>query len=71
MDRRYEHKGLVLIQTDYNWHYMVFDKKSRKMMLHASCGEPITEEQAIKIIDKLIDHIEGSTNNDLSTEDGD
>lgn len=70
MDRQYEHKGFVLIQTDYNWHYMIFDKKSRKMMLHASCGEPLTEEEAIQAIENLISHIEGSGAYDISAENG-
>lgn len=59
MDRQYEHNGFVLIQTDYNWHYMIFDKKSKRMLLHASCTAPLTECEAKKAINGLLDHIAG------------
>lgn len=42
----YEHKGYALQQTSYNWHYMIIDPKTDKMVMHVSCTEKLTEDEA-------------------------
>lgn len=52
-ERKWEHKGYTLIQTDYNWHFMIYDKEGRAVM-HASCTCPLTDDEAIENIERLI-----------------
>ena len=51
----YRHRGYVLQQTSFNWHYMIFDEETGGMVLHASCTEKLSEEEAKKHIDMYID----------------
>ena len=46
----YEYGPYLLEQTSYNWHYMIFEKYTRKMVLHASCTKKLTKKQAIRIL---------------------
>ena len=50
----YEHNGYVLQQSSYNWHYMIIDTKTDKMVMHVSCTEKLTEDEAKKAIDALL-----------------
>ncbi len=47
----YEHKGYILQQTSYNWHYMIIDPKTDRMVLHAACTEKLTEDEAKEAIE--------------------
>lgn len=51
----HEHRGYLLQQTPYNWHYIIYDLKSDKMVLHAQCNEELTEEKAKEKIDAYIE----------------
>ena len=46
----YEYGPYLLEQTSYNWHYMIFEKRTEKMVLHASCTKKLTKKQAIRIL---------------------
>lgn len=50
----YEHKGYVLQQTSYNWHYLIFDAESGQCLLHASCTAKLTEEEAKDHIERFL-----------------
>lgn len=41
-----EHKGYVLQQGKHSPHYMIFDAKTNKCVMHCSCTRYLTEEQA-------------------------
>lgn len=53
MNKVFKHKGYTLQQTDYNYHYMIFDE-DMKMTLHAQYGKPVTEEKAVEFIEQYI-----------------
>lgn len=47
----------VLQQSEYNNHYMIIHdngKDDPKMVLHASCTEPLTEQEAREHIDGFL-----------------
>ena len=50
----YKHKGYVLQQTSYNWHYLIFDLESGQCVLHASCTSKLTEEEAKERIEAFL-----------------
>lgn len=52
----YEHRGYVLQQTSYNWHYMIFELETGQCVLHASCTEKLTEKEAKEHIDLYIEN---------------
>lgn len=62
----YEHKGFILQQSSYNWHYMIIDPKRDKMVLHASCAKPLTEDEAKAAIDAYLTLVQI----DLGEDDG-
>ena len=47
----YEHKGYILEQTSYNWHYMIFKKDTGQWVCHAQCKKKLTEEEAKQSIE--------------------
>lgn len=56
----YEHKGYKLMQTSYNWHYMII--KDDTVCLHCSYENKLTEKQAKERIDlflKLLNPLDG------------
>ena len=48
-----EHKGYILQQTSYNWHYMII--KDSRMVCHCPFTYKLTEEQAKEKIDLFIE----------------
>lgn len=57
----YEYKGYILQQTDYNYHYMIFDPAGNFKM-HAQCKKKLSKKEAIDIIEAYLymcDHLEG------------
>ena len=52
-EKRWEHKGYTLVQTDYNWHFGIFDANG-KMVFHAQCTKRLTDEEAIEQIKSFI-----------------
>lgn len=55
----YEHKGYVLQQSDYNNHYMIFEKESGQRVMHCQCGKKLTEQEAKEAIEFYLDLIKG------------
>lgn len=49
----YKHKGYTLSQTDYNYHYMIFDENG-KMVMHVPYNKPVTQEKAVEFIEAYI-----------------
>lgn len=49
----YKHKEYTLSQTDYNYHYMIFDENGH-MVCHVPYDKPITEEKAVEFIEHYI-----------------
>lgn len=43
--KKYRYKGYELQQTDYNWHYVIIDLKTKKWVFHASCTKELKEEE--------------------------
>ena len=56
---RYEHKGYILEQTSYNWHYMIFDKETGQWVSHASCTKKLTKKEAEESIELFLKLREG------------
>lgn len=57
-EKEWEYEGYTLVQTDYNWHFAIYDKDGNFAM-HASCTQPLTDEEAIQNIKDLIKFREG------------
>lgn len=55
----YEHRGYLLRQTSYNWHYTIVDTARNKMVMHCQCGQKLTEDEAKEAIDFYIDFVRG------------
>lgn len=53
MTYTYEHKGYILQQTTYNWHYMIFDKIGN-LRMHASCKKKLSKKEAVNIIEAYL-----------------
>lgn len=49
----YTHKGYTLSQTNYNYHYMIFDGNGN-MVMHVPYKKPITQEMAVEFIEHYI-----------------
>lgn len=71
MIKRYQYKGYELQQTDYNWHYVIVDLKTKKWVFHCSCNIELNEEGMKNAIDlylklknnrSLFDELEGGKN---------
>ena len=43
MIKKYQYKDYELQQNDYNWHYGIFDLKTKKMVSHCSCTKELNE----------------------------
>lgn len=50
------HRGYILQQSEYNNHYMIIydNGKEARVVLHASCTEPLSEEEAKEHIDNYL-----------------
>lgn len=53
MTQKFAHKGYALTQTDYNYHYMIFNSEGH-MVMHVPYDKPITEEKAGEFIEHYI-----------------
>lgn len=53
MTQKFTHKGYTLIQTDYNYHYMIFASDGR-MVMHVPYDKPLTEEKAREFIEHYL-----------------
>lgn len=53
MTQKFTHKGYTLTQTDYNYHYMIFDGGVHTDM-HVPYDKPLTEGKAREFIDGYI-----------------
>lgn len=53
MVKRFSYKGYTLSQTDYNYHYMIFNSDGHRVM-HVPYDKPITKEKAREFIDHYI-----------------
>ena len=49
----YTHKGYTLSQTNYNYHYMIFNRNGN-MVIHVPYKKPITQEMAVEFIEHYI-----------------
>ena len=43
--------GFIVTQSGYNWHIMIIDEKTNKMLLHAAC----TKRKSKRALKKMID----------------
>lgn len=62
MTRMLRHRGYKIKQTDYNCHYMIFDKYGN-MVMHAQCNRMLDDDELRNAIDMYLDLFE--TNDDL------
>lgn len=53
MVKRFSYKGYTLTQTDYNYHYMIFNSDGHRVM-HVPYDKPITKEKARELIEHYI-----------------
>lgn len=53
MVKRFSYKGHTLTQTDYNYHYMIFNSDGHRVM-HVPYDKPITKEKAREFIEHYI-----------------
>lgn len=53
MTQKFTHKGYTLTQTDYNYHYMIFDGGGH-MVMHVPYDKTLTEEKAREFIEHYI-----------------
>lgn len=53
MVKRFSYKGYTLTQTDYNYHYMIFNSDGHRVM-HVPYDKPITKEKAREFIEHYI-----------------
>ena len=66
--KKYRYKGYELQQTDYNWHFVIIDLKTKKWVFHASSTRELNEEEMKEAIElylklknnrSLFDELEG------------
>lgn len=50
----YEHRGFVLQQTSYNWHYMIINANGRPVM-HCQYNKKLSEDEAKRMIDDYLE----------------
>lgn len=62
MTRVLKHRCYKIKQTDYNCHYMIFDKYGN-MVMHAQCNKMMDEDELRNAIDMYLDFFE--TNDDI------
>jgi hypothetical protein len=60
----YEHKGYRLIQTSFNWHYVIVNMESSKVCINASCSKKLTEQEAKAHIEWYIASIRDAEGSD-------
>ena len=54
---RYEHRGYELVQTSYNWHYVILESQSGRTVAHSSCTVQLTEEEAKQHIENYLKQV--------------
>ena len=52
-----EHKGYILQQSNYNYHYMIFKADTEEWCMHCAYTKPLTEDEARDRIDLYIELI--------------
>lgn len=52
---RFEQKGYILEQSNYNWHYRILEAETGRCVMHSSCTRELTEPEAKKAIDSFLD----------------
>lgn len=52
--KKYRYKGYELQQTDYNWHYVIIDLKTKELVFHASCTRELNEEEMKRAIELFL-----------------
>lgn len=50
----FRHKGYILQQTSYNWHYIIAEEATGETVMHAQGTEKLTEAEAQKAIEACI-----------------
>lgn len=53
MTQKFVHKGYALTQTDYNYHYTIFNSEGH-MVMHVPYDKPLTEEKAREFMEHYI-----------------
>lgn len=53
MTQKFTHKGYMLTQTDYNYHYMILDGDGH-IVMHVPYDKPLKEEKAREFIEHYI-----------------
>lgn len=53
-EKRWEHKGYTLVQTEYNWHFMIYETETGRMVMHAQGTRPLTDEEAKRSIEEML-----------------
>lgn len=53
MTQKFTHKGYTLTQTNYNYHYMIFNSGGH-MVIHVPYDKPMTEKKAREFIEHYI-----------------
>jgi hypothetical protein len=53
----HKHKGYLLQQTSYNWHYAIIDCKTNEWVCHVQYTRKLTEEEARECIDRYLELI--------------
>ena len=49
--KKVELNGRVIVQSGYNWHITIWDQKTEKLLLHASCTKEKTEDELRKMLE--------------------
>ena len=50
----FKHKGYILQQTSYNWHYMIEEELSGKVVMHVQHTKKLTVAEAQQCIERFI-----------------
>ena len=57
--RRIKYKGYIVEQSGYNWHVMVIDPATDKMVLHAACEKRQSKRQLRETVRFCIETLPG------------
>lgn len=71
MTQKFEYKGYTLVQElTVNYHYMIFNNSTGKMMMHASCTEKIrNQSEAEELIENYLSFVKNDLPRLLEDED--
>ena len=60
MTQKFEYKGYTLVQElTINYHYMIFDNSTGRMIMHASCTKRIrNQSEAEELIENFLSFVE-------------